>query len=105
MSKVEDILRDAKITELLKKEDEKKKPSKALIIFAVIGVIVAVASDAYGVYRFFIPDYLDDFEDDFEDDFDDDFFEEDDEDDLVQAPKKEAETDATAASDDKFEEE
>lgn len=89
MSKVEEILKDAKInevigaaklSELLKREDEKKKPSKTLIIFAIIGVIVAVAAAAYGVYRFLTPDYLDDFEDDFDDDFDNDFFEDDDDD-------------------------
>ncbi len=34
---------------------------------------------AYGIYRFFKPDYLDDFEDDFEDEFEDDFFDDDDE--------------------------
>ena len=39
----------------------------------------AVAAIAYGVYRFFTPDYLEDFEDDFDDDFDDDFFEDEDE--------------------------
>ena len=39
----------------------------------------AVAAIAYGVYRFFTPDYLEDFEDDFDDDdFDDDFFDDDD---------------------------
>ena len=41
---------------------------------AIIGVVAAVAAIAYGVYRFFTPDYLEDFEDDFDDDFDDDFF-------------------------------
>ena len=40
-----------------------------------IGIVAAVAAIAYGVYRFFTPDYLEDFEDDFDDDFDDDFFE------------------------------
>ena len=56
-----------------------------MIIFAVIGIIVAVAAAAYGIYRFFTPDYLDDFEDDFEDGFEDDFFE--DEEDDVPAEK------------------
>ena len=41
-------------------------------------VVAAVAAIAYGVYRFFTPDYLEDFEDDFDDDFDDDFFEDED---------------------------
>ena len=43
-----------------------------------LNVIAAVAAIAYGVYRFFTPDYLEDFEDDFDDDFDDDFFEDED---------------------------
>jgi flagellar basal body-associated protein FliL len=91
MSKVEDVLSAAKITDLIKREEEKKKPSKCVIVFAVIGVLVAVAAAVYGVYRFFTPDYLDDFEDDFEDEFDNDFFE--DEDDAPAAePKKEAGT-------------
>lgn len=34
------------------KEEEDKKPSKAVIIFAIIGVLVAVAAAAYGIYRF-----------------------------------------------------
>ena len=87
MSKVEELLKDnklaeklsmAKLNDLLKKEEEDKKPSKAVIIFAIIGVLVAVAAAAYGIYRFFTPDYLDDFDDeDFEDeDFDDDAEEE-----------------------------
>ena len=85
MCKVEELLKDNKLTEklsmaklndLLKKEEEEKKPSKAVIIFAVIGVLVAVAAAAYGIYRFFTPDYLDDFDDEYDDDFydeDDDF--------------------------------
>ena len=72
MSKVEELLKDnklaeklsmAKLNDLLKKEEEDKKPSKAVIIFAIIGVLVAVAAAAYGIYRFFTPDYLDDFDD------------------------------------------
>ena len=82
--KVEDMLKDNKISEmlcasklndLLKKEEEEKKPSKAVNIFAVLGAIVAIAAAVYGIYRFFTPDYLDDFEDDYDDEFDDDFFE------------------------------
>ncbi len=80
MDKVEELLAKVKLNELVgkKQEEEKKKPSKAVIIFAIIGVIVAIAAAAYGIYRFFTPDYLDDFEDDFDDDFDEDFFEDDD---------------------------
>ena len=44
-----------------------KKKNTALKVFAVIGVIVAVAGVAYALYRYFKPDYLEDYEDDFED--------------------------------------
>ena len=46
----------------------------------MIGVIAAIAAAAYGIYRFFAPDYLDDFEDDFDDLDEDDFFDDDDDD-------------------------
>ena len=58
--------------------------------FAIIGVLVAVAAAAYGIYRFFTPDYLDDFDDEYDDEFDDDFFEDEDDDDAEEekeAPK------------------
>ena len=66
-----------KVTELLHKKEkeeimEEKKKSKAGLIFAIIGIVVVVAAAAYGLYRFFAPDYLEDFEDDFDDDFEDD---------------------------------
>ena len=41
----------------------------------IVSLLQINAAIAYGVYRFFTPDYLEDFEDDFDDDFDDDFFE------------------------------
>ena len=89
MSKVEELLKEAKINDLLNKKEEEKKPSKTLIIFAVIGVIVAVAAAVYGVYRFFTPDYLDYFDFVFDDDFDNDFVEdEDDDDDIVATEPK-----------------
>ena len=70
----------AKVGDLLKKEDEtEKKKSKAVWIFAAIGVVLVAAAAIYGLYRFFAPDYLEDFEEDFEDDFEDDFFDDEDE--------------------------
>ena len=70
----------AKVGDLLKKEDEaEKKKSKAVWIFAALGIIAVTAAAIYGLYRFFTPDYLEDFEDDFDDDFDDDFFEDEEE--------------------------
>ncbi len=82
MSKVEDLISMAKINDLLNKkseveEEKEKKASKVVWIFAVIGIVVALVAAAYGLYRFFTPDYLEEFEDDFDDDFDDDFFEDD----------------------------
>ena len=60
----EELMSMTKLNELLKKkEEEKKKPCKLVWIFAIIGVIVAVAAIAYAVYRYFTPDYYDDFED------------------------------------------
>ncbi len=81
MNKLENIMEMAKLNELLgKREDEKKKCNVLLWVFAIVGVVAAIAGIAYMVYRHFSPDYLEDFEDDFEDDFiddddDDDFYE------------------------------
>ena len=87
MNKMEDLINMTKLNELRnKKEDEEEKnTSRVLWIFAISGIVEAVAAAIYGIYRFFTPDYLEDFEDDFEDDFDDDFFEDDDDE---EAPAK-----------------
>ncbi|MFR4380820.1 MAG: hypothetical protein ACLT3R_00345 [Roseburia sp.] len=51
-----------KVTELLHKKEkeimEEKKKSKAGLIFAIIVLFSGQA--AYGLYRFFAPDYLED---------------------------------------------
>ena len=83
MSKVEELLKDNKLAA----SDVYKRQ---VIIFAIIGVLVAVAAAAYGIYRFFTPDYLDDFDDEYDDEFDDDFFEDEDEDDDDAEEEKEA---------------
>lgn len=73
MNKVDDFLTMTKLNDLLKKkDDEEKKASNVVWIFAIVGIVVALIAAAYGIYRFFKPDYLDDFEDEFEDDFFDD---------------------------------
>ena len=72
----EELMSMTRLNELLHKKED-KKTSKVVWVFAIIGIVVALAAIAYGVYRFFAPDYYDDFEDDFADDFEDDFFEED----------------------------
>ena len=58
MSKVEDILASTKVGDVLdaaklnkflkRQEEEEKKPSKFVIVFAVIGIVVAVAAAIYG---------------------------------------------------------
>ena len=74
--RVEEIMNSTRLNDFLhRKEEEDRQKNCILWILAIIGVVAAVAVIAYGVYRFFTPDYLEDFEDDFEDDFDDDFFE------------------------------
>ena len=80
VGKMEDLMNVSRLNELLhKKEEEEKKKNCILWVLAIFGAVAAVAAIAYGVYRFFTPDYLEDFEDDFDDDFDDDFFEDEDE--------------------------
>ena len=88
MSKLEELLATSKLKDILHKSGievkKEKKCNPLLIIFAVIGVILAMAAIAYAVYRYFTPDYLDDFEDEFEDDdFDDDFTEDEEEEEEV----------------------
>ena len=59
-----------------KKEEEQKKNNTLVWVFAIIGIVAAVAGIAFAVYRFFAPDYLEDFDpDDYSDDFDDDYIE------------------------------
>ena len=77
MNKIEDMITETKLYEMLRKRDQDRVKKTLLCILAIVGAVVAVAGIAYAVYRFFTPDYLEDFEEDFEDDFEDDFFEED----------------------------
>lgn len=79
LNRVEEIINSTKFNDFLhRKEEEEKKKNCILWALAIVGAVAAIAAIAYGVYRFFTPDYLEDFEDDFDDDFDDDFFEDDD---------------------------
>lgn len=79
-NRIEELLNAAKLGELLHKKDNacEKKSNTVVWVLAIIGAIAAVAAIAYGVYKYFTPDYLEDFEDDFDDDYDYDFGEEDD---------------------------
>ena len=79
LNKLDEILDNAGVNELLGRKKEEKKCNKLLWVFAIIGAVAAVAGIAYAVYRHLKPDYREDFEDDFDDDFDDDFFEDEDE--------------------------
>ena len=79
LNKLDEILYNAGVNDLLGRKKEEKKCNKLLWVFAIIGAVAAVAGIAYAVYRYLKPDYLEDFEDDFDDDFDDDFFEDEDE--------------------------
>ena len=89
LNKLDEVLDNTRVAELLgKKREEEKKSNTILWVFAVIGAIAAVAGIAYAVYRHMQPDYLDDFDDDFADDFDDDLFE--DEDDEEESAKETA---------------
>lgn len=80
LNRMEDIMNSTRLNEFLhRKEEEDKKKNNILWALAIIGAVAAIAAIAYGVYRFFTPDYLEDFEDDFDDDFEDDFFDDEDE--------------------------
>ncbi len=76
MERLEEMISATKLNEILRKRDDDKIKRTILWVLAIVGAVVAIAAIAYGVYRFFTPDYLEDFEEDFEDDFEDDYFEE-----------------------------
>ena len=65
--KLEDMIAESKLKEILHKNEAEKQKN----------AIAGIAAIAYAVFRFVTPDYLEDFEDDFDDDFDD-YFDEDD---------------------------
>ena len=67
MNKIEEMITETKLYEMLKKRDQDKAKKTILCILAIVGAVVAIAGIAYVVYRFLSPDYLDDFEDEFED--------------------------------------
>ena len=77
MSRVEELIAETKLKDLLNKKEEEKQKNTIIWILAIIGLVVAIGAIAYGIYKFFTPDYLEDFEDEFDDDFDDYFSEED----------------------------
>ena len=78
MNKIEEMITETKLYEMLKKRDQYKAKKTILCILSVVGAVLAIAGIAYVVYRFLSPDYLDDFEEDLDDDFEEDFFEDED---------------------------
>ncbi len=78
MTKMEELINAAKISELLSRREDRDCKSRFMHVMAIIGILAAIAGVCYLVYKyFFAPDYMDDFEDEFEDDFEDDFFDDD----------------------------
>ncbi len=77
MNRIEEMIAESKLSEILNRNEAEKQKNTVIWILAIIGAVAAVAGIAYAVYRFFTPDYLEDFEDDFDDDFDDYFSEDD----------------------------
>ena len=75
MNKIEEMITETKLYEMLRKRDEDRVKKTILWILAIVGAVVVIAGIAYAVYRFLTPDYLEDFEEDFDDDFEDEFFE------------------------------
>lgn len=90
--KFDDIVNNAKISQLLNKNKvEEERKSCIIWVLAIIGAIASVAAIAYAVYRHMTPRYLDDFDGDFDyDEFDDDFDDDDEDVDVyVKASPKE----------------
>ncbi len=69
MERIEEMVSAAKLNEILRKRDDDKIKKTIIWILAIVGTVAAIAAIAYGVYRYFAPDYLEDFEEDFEDDY------------------------------------
>lgn len=78
---MEDILTQTKLYDYISKPApvvvEKPKTKNTVIkVFAVIGVVTAVAGIAFALYRYFRPDFLEDYDDEYmDDDTEDDFYE------------------------------
>ncbi len=75
-TKIDELLEITRINEMLEKKEaaNAKKPANIILwCLAVFGAIAAVATIAYLVFDYMIPEYDDDYDDDDFDDFDDDF--------------------------------
>ena len=69
--KLEDMIAESKLKEILHKNEAEKQKNAVVWVLAIIGAIAGIAAIAYAVFRFVTPDYLEDFDDDFDDDFED----------------------------------
>ena len=88
MSRLDDLLNNAKLNELIHKNKvEEERKGRIIWVLAVIGAIASVATIAYIVYRYFGCRYLNDFDGDFDYDELDDDFDFDEEDDIEKKPK------------------
>ena len=67
--KLEEMIAESRLNELLRKKDEEKTKNIIIWVLAIVGAIAAIAGIAYAVYCFLTPDYLEDFEDDFDEDY------------------------------------
>lgn len=67
--KMEELIAETRLSELLRKRDEDKPKNVLIWILAIVGAVAAVAGIAYAVYCFLTPDYLEDFDEDFDDDY------------------------------------
>ncbi len=75
-TKIDELLELTRINEMLEKKEaaNAKKPANIILwCLAVFGAIAAVATIAYLVFDYMIPEYDDDYDDDDFDDFDDEF--------------------------------
>lgn len=52
MSKVEELIAETKLNELLRKKEDDKQKNTVLWVLAIVGAVAAVAGIAYAVYRF-----------------------------------------------------
>ena len=77
MGKLEGILAESRLKEILTKNGDRDCKKMILWTLAIIGAIAAVAVIAYLVYRYTAPEYLEDFDEDFDEAFEDYFAEED----------------------------
>ena len=50
MSKVEELIAESKLSELLKKKDDEKVKKTVIWVLAIVGAVAAVAAIAYAVY-------------------------------------------------------